>query len=133
MLEFIKFDIDLLKDEMKEAKVIRTTSSSAIEKRYQNKSGLQEMLRKNALFQFMYTPSKTLPVKVAGIMVNYKLYESFMKKLKGFQTKLVIAEDSLKLEYWRHGSSKATLELVDISHYFEGFKHIPVAEIQRDA
>jgi len=126
-------NIDLLKNEMREAKVLKTLAPSVLEKKFANSSRHDEKQRKNDLLLFMYSPSKTMPAKIGSLVINYKLYESFMKKIKGFQTKTMLGKNCLKVEYWKLGNrSKGVLELQDISYYFESFKHIPNAEIELD-
>lgn len=87
-----------------------------------------ESLRKMLL---IYSISKTVPVKHnTGIIVNGKLLQAFMKKLKGFQYTISSNEQSLKLQYGRrYGEWTGELELFDISSYFEGFTDIPKLEV----
>lgn len=134
MLKLLNNNIENLKVELNEAKALKTSRSSAIEKRFANNPNrLQSELKKNHLLQLMYTPSKTLPVRVEGLTINFKLYEAFMKKLKGFETNLVVTNSSLRLEYWKFGRhAKGFLELNDITPFFNDFQHIPVARVDYD-
>lgn len=78
------------------------------------------------------SPSKILPVKIQGIVINHKLYLDFLKKLNGFETSLVVLDSMVVLNYWKPGQfhqSKGSLALYDIGKYFEGFNHIPDAVI----
>ena len=68
----------------------------------------------------------TIPVNIKGLIINYKLYESFMKKLKGFETKITVDQGTLFVEYREFGKSrKGVLALEDLSKFFEDFKSVP--------
>lgn len=130
MLEVINMDLNQLKDEMKEAKVIKISSASFIKKRFGQGHRYENELKRNELLKMIYSPAKTLPVKVGGVIINYKLYQAFIKKLKGYESRITIDGNCLRLEYWKPFSkSKGTLILEDISCYFEGFQQIPVGKI----
>ena len=125
-------DLTLLKEEMKEAKVLKTSAPSVLRKNFKGAT-LQDKLRKNDLLLLMYTPSKIMPARIGSLIINYKLFEAFLKKIKSFERRIVLTDHSLKVEYWKLGNkTKGVLELEDISYYFEGFKHIPVADIELD-
>jgi hypothetical protein len=132
MVTISDFNMDLLKDEMKEAKILRTSTVAFIEKRFKDKGQynlLQRELGRNALLIHLYSPSKTIPVNVGGLVINYKLYTSFMKKLKDFITDEVIQDHKFVITYKKLGSSsKGVLEFEDLSSYFQGFVHVPIAE-----
>lgn len=73
----------------------------------------------NELEQFIKTFSKSnmQPVKIEGIVINFKLYERFMKKLKSFHIEQELKDNKLFVHY-NNGSSKGTLTLEDISEHF---------------
>lgn len=134
MIELKNADLEALKNEMMEAKIIHTSKPSTIDKKYRDKRStkyLQEIDR-NEFLKRMYSPSKVLPVKVENLIINFKLYSLFMKKLRGFESELIISDDSLKLKYWKFESkSKGVLLLKDLTRYFEDFSNIPIAEITK--
>lgn len=135
MIRVVNPDLQALKEEMQTMRKLKTTTSSAIEKRYKDNSySRDKALKHNALLQQMYSTTSTFPVKVGGVIINYKLFQAFLRKLKGFEMRINITESSLALTYWKRGeSAKGILSLDNLSEYFEGFKHIPLAELQRDA
>lgn len=129
MLELQTYDAGALKDELKEARVLKTSRPAAIDKQYKgNFSGARERAHEinNRLLR-LYS-SKTFPVRVGNIVIDYKIYQSMIKKLKSFETELILTGHSLQLKFWKTGTrNKGILELSDIQSYFEGFRHIPVA------
>lgn len=90
-----------------------------------------EALRKKIPF---CSVTETLPAKLDnGLIINAKLLQAFMKKLRGFQYKFTITDDSLILHYGkRHGTWTGKLELCDISTHFKGFTDIPKLEISTE-
>ncbi|KEF40443.1 hypothetical protein M670_00469 [Schinkia azotoformans MEV2011] len=67
-----------------------------------------------------------IPVNFKGLIINYKLYESFMKKLKGFETKITEDQGPLFVEYREFGKRrKGVLALEDLSRHFVDFKSVP--------
>lgn len=124
-------DLNSLKEEMNDIKKLKVKTSSAIEKQFGRGYRFEEEHKRNELYRTIYSHSKTLPVKVGHVVINYKLYQSFLKKLKGYEIELLIKGDYLELHYCKPFSkSKGTLILDDISQYFKGFKHIPIAELR---
>ncbi len=110
MLQMMKFDEIKLKAELKKARLFTEV----------------EYLRK------LYSV-KTLPVRVEGIVINFSLYQSFLRKLKGFETKISISHNSLRLEYRKFGTpNKGVVIFEDLSNFFKGFMHIPVAVVDGD-
>lgn len=108
LIEIKDFNESALKNELKEFKKIKA-------------------YRFNNLSEKLYSV-KTLPVRVDGIIIDYKLFQKFVKTLKGFEMKILIMKDHLKLLYWKNGANKQNeLILKDLSGYFEGFRNIPDA------
>lgn len=64
------------------------------------------------------------PRKVGNLVINYKIYEQYMKKLNriGLYTKVTLKEDRLILQYGTHQKDLfGTVELYDLSTTFEDF------------
>lgn len=89
---------------------------------FQNKIDGQEALLK------IYNTGKVVPVQVGSIVINYKALVNFMKKIDDFTVGARLKENSLQVSYFKN-ASKGTLELFDLSSFFEGFDCIPVAEL----
>lgn len=134
MLNVIISNLQELKDEMKTMRKLKTTSNLTIERRHKvNSYAREKAVKHNETLQLMYSTTSTFPVKVGGIIINYKLYQAFMRKLKGFEMRISITESSLALMYWkRNGSAKGILTLDDLTPYFENFRYVPVAELKKD-
>ncbi|MEC1716638.1 hypothetical protein [Schinkia azotoformans] len=120
----VKIKMKVIHDEKKrDAKTLKSLyKKNPIPENVQNK------ITKLERQQELYSPAKTLPVQINGFIIIFKLYESFMKKLKGFETRIFFNHKSLLIEYWKIGRlAKGVLVLEDMSSCFEGFQHIPVA------
>lgn len=62
------------------------------------------------------------PRKIEHLVINYKLFEKFNKKLKPFYTSIRLEPDKLVLEYGnRPGEHIGKLELYDLSKHFENY------------
>jgi len=132
MLEIVSGDIEAVKAEMKKAQAVKVKSLAELKKKPCTYSQLEKAIRQNDFMKMMYSPSKTIPVKVGGIVINYKLYELFLKRLKRFEVKETVLSDALVVEYWEFGkANKGKLTLDDISEYFKEFQHVPVAGIEQ--
>ncbi|MDK7664370.1 hypothetical protein [Cytobacillus oceanisediminis] len=130
MLELQTYDAEAFKNELKEARVLKTSRSAAIDKLYKgNYSGAKERAHEiNERLLRLYS-TKTFPVRIGSIVIDYKIFHSLIKKLKGYETELTLTDYSLRLRYWKTGN-KGILELLDIQSYFEGFQHIPRAVLK---
>lgn len=128
MLEVQSYSTEALKNELKEARILKTVSATFIDKKYINHYSASVKAHEiNNRLKKLYSV-KSLPVKVGDIIIDYKLYQSFLKKLRGFQSKLTLSDSALFFEYWKFGSkNKGRLVLEDLSSYYDGFKHIPTA------
>lgn len=70
--------------------------------------------------------SSMLPARVDGIIVNVKLLQRYIRKLRGYDLKISVKDNSLILEYEGiFKKSKGYLRLYDISNHFEGYPDIP--------
>jgi len=77
----------------------------------------------------VYSVSITLPAEIEGLIINGKLLQTFLKKLKGFRKELIVQEESVLLKYGeKQGAWTGEMELYDISSFFEGFTDIPKIE-----
>jgi|SRR5690625_86143 len=77
-----------------------------------------------------FRKSNMEPRQVGDIIINYKLYDRFVKKLKGYMTKVTIKEDRLLLQYGKnYGNWTGSLELHDLSDHFEGYADVSKAII----
>ncbi len=80
----------------------------------------------------VYSLSKTFPAKYKGIIINSKLLKAFLKKLKGLSYEIFPYEDKIRVRYGKiYGEWTGTLELYDLSRYFEDFNDIPEMEIKQ--
>jgi hypothetical protein len=134
MIELIDSDLGKVKAEMKLIKQDKSKEASFLKKEYKKVDVVPDYVQKKLhdleFLQKLYSPAKVMPVKVGELTINYKLYTAFMKKLKGFTTEIAVQKSSLLISYRKLGStSRGTLELEDLSSYFENFKHIPLAII----
>ncbi|GGP07316.1 hypothetical protein [Oceanobacillus neutriphilus] len=75
-----------------------------------------------------FKPSNTEPRYVDGLLINYKLYQRYIKKLKGFSIRHEILPDKL-LIYYHDGSTRGKLELFDLSGPLEGLSDFPKGEL----
>lgn len=129
MITVLNMELELLKEEMKTAKAIKTYSPVFIKNRFKKNYDQQQMeMRRNNFLLHVYSISKTMPVKIGNLIINYKFLSAFLKKLKGYMVNLEIKETSVLLTYQK-GKSTGEIILQDLSYYFEGFQHIPVAVI----
>lgn len=77
-----------------------------------------------------FMKSKMEPRRVRNIIINYKLLDRFLKKLKGFKTKSTITDNMFLLQYGKDPNNyTGKLELIDLSEYFEGYGEVPEVEI----
>jgi hypothetical protein len=133
MLIVVTEFVEKIKAEMKEASKSTAESISNMKKPYRRVSMPSHVKRKLDELEFkvdMYSVSKVLPVRIEGVIINYKIYSTFIKKLKGFNTNLTVTSEGIALSYWKEGTrnhGKGVLKLYNISEYFEGFEHIPEA------
>lgn len=121
--------IERVKEEMKQKS---KQSAEDFKELNRNPALAEQRLSEISVKDPFYMVTKTIPVKVENIVINHLLYNSFIKKLKGFKTSTLIQDNKLIMQYWKPGTSyqgKGSLVLYDISRYYEGFKHIPTGVI----
>lgn len=130
----IKGDFEEVKAEMKEHGLKVKQASLLLKKKHKREYLVPEkdknMLNSMAFQANLYKVSKTLPVRVEGIVINHKLYSSFMKKIKGYKTSILMQSDGMVVNYWKQGTlnqGKGVLKLYDLSEYFKDFENVPEA------
>lgn len=77
--------------------------------------------------------SSMLPAKIDGIIINAKLLQAFMRKLKrDYRLSVTVDEHKLTLEYRNrfNKGNKGVLVLKDISKHFKNFTDIPTLEFE---
>lgn len=89
---------------------------------------IQRQINENARYLSRFKKSNMEPRAIGSIVINYRLYERFMKKLKGFQVTEQVSDEKLIVKY-RKGSNNGTLELMDISKHFEGGSEFPKGDM----
>ncbi|MFY2158214.1 hypothetical protein ACOSZF_21690 [Cytobacillus firmus] len=138
MLEIAGGSFELLKKEMKQASQGKKDEVKAIKKKMKDiKPGVKtklDMQREiegiECYTKTMFAPSKVLPVRVGSIVLNYKAYCAFAKKIEGLRKTESLTDDLLKIEYKTGEHSRGYVEFTDLSSYFEGFQHIPRAVLK---
>lgn len=128
---------DKVKAEMKKAAAAITDEIKEIKAKYKKEK--VKKLPKDAEAKIealertkgMYGVSNILPVRVGEIVINFKLYETFMKKIKDFQIDMTVSDECVQVDY-RKGQAQGTLVLEDMSSYFGGFEHIPLASVKEN-
>lgn len=128
---------DKVKAEMKKAAAAITDEIKGIKTKYKKEKG--KKLPRDAEVKIealehrksMYGISYILPVRVGEIVINFKLYETFMKKIKDFQIDMTISDKCVQVVY-RKEKTQGILVLEDMSSYFEWFVHIPLASVKEN-
>ena len=69
------------------------------------------------------------PYKMGDIIIDYKLYEDFMKKLKGFEITEQVMDNFLVVTY-KKGVNKGELQLNDLSDDFPKNSDFPEKTLQ---
>lgn len=81
-------------------------------------SNLENLVRK-------FGKSNMEPARAGNIVINNKLYEQFIKKLKGFEAQVEVTEGKFILQYGKdYGNWTGSLKLYDLSSHFEGHGEI---------
>jgi len=138
LLRIVNGSFEQLKAEMKHNQEIVKRQIKELEKERKQKKYLTESEQKRLqelekLFR-LYTPSKVLPVRIEStdLIIDSKIYQSFMKKIKGFSFEITVIADSLRIRYKSAFQSQGYIEFYDLSPHFADFQNIPVAEIKED-
>lgn len=132
-MKIVKGSFEKLKPEMKlfQADVkqkIKDLSKIRKEKGCLNEQEI-EKLRDLEKLERLYNPSKVLPVQLENVslVVDYKLFTKFLKKIKKLPYEINIENNCLIVEYWTAQRTSGRLELRDLSNYYLHFQHMPVA------
>jgi len=72
---------------------------------------------------------KMKPYKMGGIIIDYKMYENFIKKLKGFEITEQVMGNVLVVTY-KKGANKGELQLNDLSDDFPKNSDFPEKTLQ---
>lgn len=120
LLNMKKEQLRFFKKELKQLKKGESNYSS-INKVQNEINELEQFIKK-------FSKSNMQPVKVEGIVINFKLYERFMKKLKTFHVEQELKDDKLFV-YYSNDSSKGTLILEDISEHFPNTSKIQEGDL----
>lgn len=81
------------------------------------------------LENFIARFKKMKPYKMGGIIIDYKMYENFMKKLKGFEITEQVIDNVLVVTY-KKGVNKGELQLNDLSDDFPKGSDFPEKTLQ---
>lgn len=124
MVEIIG-DVKPIKEAMKQ----RRGEMQKLERRNKN---VYESSRYRVLIR-QYSVSLTLPVKTPeGIIINGKVLQQFLKKLKKMYYEIHSSTKSLVVYYGNSPSDwSGKLHLYDISEYFKGFENIPELAVSK--
>lgn len=77
-----------------------------------------------------YMKSRMDPRRVGHIIINYKLYEQFLKKITNFETRTVLHGDCLKIQYGhKQNVWVGTLTLIDLSEELGKYENIQEVDI----
>lgn len=119
-----------LKEEIKETRSITVSTLAELKRQYGEGPKLNEGIAKNERVKSMYSVSKTIPVKIERIVVNYKILSQMMNKLKNHTITFEIDNETLIVNYVNFNkTSKGKMVLKDISRYFKHFKYVPTLSL----
>ncbi|WP_330948878.1 hypothetical protein [Virgibacillus sp. MG-45] len=131
MLQIVEGSLEEAKEEMKS--VLKTVQARLSKykrtvKPSERTGANKEVMDQWESFIHFFRVSEMAPVFVGDICINYKLYQRFMKKLKGYQVECFLNGNKLTL-YYSNNSHNGKLELYNISYKLEGMKFFPRAVI----
>jgi hypothetical protein len=137
VLIVVNSDFENVKSELKKAKQLCADEIKSLKKTHKKEKimpqNIQARLTKLAYLSSLYSVSKILPVRIDGVVINYKLYAAFIKKLKDFNISIAVLSDGVVVQYWKTGTlnqGKGVLKLYDLGPYFKDFRHIPDAALE---
>lgn len=131
MLVITSGNLDTVKEEMKAMSKELTDQAKALRKKYKPRERSNEINNKLKEFdrlQMFYKVSRVSPVRVENIIINYKAYEKFMKKLVGYTCSAYVSARCLTIEY-SNQNSKGVFTLHDLSDHYANFQYLPIAEL----
>lgn len=132
MISIVEGSLDDSKEQMKKTISLVKGEVSKLKRsaRPSNRCKSQkETIAKHEAFVHFFRVSQMQPVYIENICINYLLYTRFLKKLKDYQIKETIQDNSLVVSY-RKGTSSGKLVLHDITDKLDGLKFFPRAEIE---
>lgn len=137
MLKIVSGSFEDLKREMKQASDLKKQEIKSWKKKLKDSKSntdkrlaIERNIEKEEKFtKIMFVPSKVLPVKVGGIVINYKAYQSFVKKIERLESQISLSGGCLRIDYKTGRYSKGYVEFADLREYFEGFVSLPEAKI----
>lgn len=138
MIEIVEGSLVESKEQMKKTISIIKLELSKFKKNVKKKDRTKEqerIIHAREVWLNFFKVSQMAPVFIDNICINYKLYERFLKKLKGYQITESIEVDAVGhpqrlIISYEKGSSKGQLALYDISPYLEGLSFFPRAVIK---
>ena len=120
--EDLKEEMKMFHDDVK--KKIKSLENVRKEKKYLNEED-QQKLKELETLKYLYNPSKVLPVKIADLVVNYKVLTSFLKKIKKIPHDIDFEDEYLVVRYQVNSHAYGHLMLNDLSKYFRDFQNSP--------
>ncbi|MFA1819024.1 hypothetical protein ACDX78_02270 [Virgibacillus oceani] len=131
-----------VKEKMKKERQERKSEIAALERKKKKAKGIlippdQERLNHLERTLHIFSVSSTLPADFDGLIINGKLLQAYLKKLKGCDFKIEKSHEttlpSIKLWYGKERPYlNGLLELYPLNHYFEDYEGIPKLEIHYD-
>jgi hypothetical protein len=121
---------ELLKVKKAEIKVLKVSLKKLIKEKadvqYINK--VERQINSLEWYVHRFRKAAMHPVKIDGIVINFKLYERFIKKLKGFNISQEVKDGQLVINY-SNKVSKGMLTLEDITSHFPDVSKIQDGEL----
>lgn len=130
-----KGSVTKVKEQMKKDRRGMKAEIERLEKEKKKNKGILPVKDKKRLNHLertlhIFSVSSTLPADFEGLVINGKLLQDYLKKLKGWSFKLEKTDESIKLWYGRERPYlNGLLELYPLNHYFEDYEDIPKLEI----
>ncbi len=121
-----------VKEEMKECRSILLGEVRQLEEEYKERAMPEHVrhsiVERNQKVDILKV-TVTVPARLKdGLVINYKLYESFRRKLRDFSIIHEVKSDRLLLYYQKDGT-KGELTLFDLSGVLNDLNNIPHAEL----
>jgi hypothetical protein len=137
LIKIVSGNFEALKTEMKQANIAKREEIKALKKEHKGErvvpNHVQEKVNELEFLQKrMYAPSKVLPVKVDGFVINFKAFKSFMKKIEKLEKEAEIINDGVRVTYRTGPGTKGHVDFIDLSKHFIGFEYVPTAIIQEE-
>lgn len=125
---------DEVKKEMKARGKAITDELKAVRREYRRVQDRPDWINRKIdeleRLQEKYMVSKIIPVRVGNMIINYLVYERFMKKIRRCTVKHFVDPDGFSIEYRTGVRGKGHVDFFDLSKYFGDFQNLPVAEVK---